>query len=318
MKCKSRYDYMSEGFFKLNRELLLNPLCSDITYEEIILYTVLDDRMRMSCKNPEFEDEKGTFIFFKQSEIAELLHTPKRTIREWFKKLENHNLIFTQKRGLGLAQKIYLRDIGDYIREKESLFNDGTEQNEPEQNPAALTGDMSPVRVPACNQSDLQHADTPYIELDLLDTDLHEEYKENNTKESLMPADDERKPELQANSISKKMPKKRRTSVFKKPTIEELQAYGNEIGFLGFDAERFFDYYERNGWVAAGNKIKNWKAAVRTWKRNSDKWQNQRNAEQEQKKQAELKQAQSIELFEKRMEEERERRARQIARGEQK
>ena len=54
------------------------------------------------------------------------------------------------------------------------------------------------------------------------------------------------------------------TNRFKKPKIEEIAKYclerKNDIS-----AERFFDYYESKGWMVGKNKMKNWKAGVRTW-----------------------------------------------------
>lgn len=56
---------------------------------------------------------------------------------------------------------------------------------------------------------------------------------------------------------------------FKKPTIEEIKQYcierNNQI-----DAEKFYDYYESNGWKVGKNSMKNWKAAVRTWEKNKN------------------------------------------------
>ena len=54
---------------------------------------------------------------------------------------------------------------------------------------------------------------------------------------------------------------------FTPPTIEEVQAYCRERQ-NGVDAERFIDYYTSNGWLVGKNKMKDWKAAVRTWERN--------------------------------------------------
>lgn len=50
------------------------------------------------------------------------------------------------------------------------------------------------------------------------------------------------------------------------PTLEEVQAYCDERG-NNVDAVRFVDYYTANGWKAGKNKMKDWKAAVRTWER---------------------------------------------------
>lgn len=54
---------------------------------------------------------------------------------------------------------------------------------------------------------------------------------------------------------------------FTKPTIEEIQAYCKERN-NNVDPERFYDYYEANGWKVGKNAMKDWKASVRTWERN--------------------------------------------------
>ena len=56
--------------------------------------------------------------------------------------------------------------------------------------------------------------------------------------------------------------------VFIKPSIVELKTYMTEIGMTDV-SEKWFDYYESNGWLVGKNKMKNWKAAVRTWKNNN-------------------------------------------------
>lgn len=53
---------------------------------------------------------------------------------------------------------------------------------------------------------------------------------------------------------------------FKKPTIEEIQAYCNERN-NNVDANMFFDFYESKGWKVGKNSMKDWKACVRTWER---------------------------------------------------
>jgi len=55
---------------------------------------------------------------------------------------------------------------------------------------------------------------------------------------------------------------------FVKPSIEEIKTYMTEIGMTDV-SEKWFDYYESNGWLVGKNKMKNWKAAVRTWKNNN-------------------------------------------------
>lgn len=54
---------------------------------------------------------------------------------------------------------------------------------------------------------------------------------------------------------------------FAPPTLEDVKEYCMERG-NGVDAQRFIDFYEMKGWMVGKNKMKDWKAAVRTWERN--------------------------------------------------
>ena len=51
---------------------------------------------------------------------------------------------------------------------------------------------------------------------------------------------------------------------FSKPTVDEVKAYCLERG-NGIDANKFVNFYESKGWMIGKNKMKDWKAAVRTW-----------------------------------------------------
>lgn len=51
---------------------------------------------------------------------------------------------------------------------------------------------------------------------------------------------------------------------FVPPTVDEVRAYCQERGNM-VDPQRFVDYYSSNGWMVGKNKMKDWKAAVRTW-----------------------------------------------------
>jgi hypothetical protein len=54
---------------------------------------------------------------------------------------------------------------------------------------------------------------------------------------------------------------------FVPPTLEEVKAYCLERN-NSVDPERFIDHYTANGWVqSSGQKIKDWRATVRTWEK---------------------------------------------------
>ena len=59
---------------------------------------------------------------------------------------------------------------------------------------------------------------------------------------------------------------------FQKPLIENVKAYFTELQ-LSNESDKFFDYYEGNGWRVGKNPMKDWKAAARNWKRNATKFQ---------------------------------------------
>lgn len=65
--------------------------------------------------------------------------------------------------------------------------------------------------------------------------------------------------------------KKKTRTVFKKPTVEEIGAYCAERK-NGISPDNFFDYYEAQGWkLSNGQKMLDWKAAVRNWETRNKK-----------------------------------------------
>ena len=59
---------------------------------------------------------------------------------------------------------------------------------------------------------------------------------------------------------------------FKKPTIDEIILYCGKRDNNIRGAE-FYDFYESKGWMVGKNKMKDWKAAVRTWEQRKYKKQ---------------------------------------------
>ena len=58
---------------------------------------------------------------------------------------------------------------------------------------------------------------------------------------------------------------------FIKPVVDDVRKYMSELNMNDM-SQRFVDYYESNGWKVGKNPMKDWRAAVRTWKQqNNDK-----------------------------------------------
>ena len=71
-------------------------------------------------------------------------------------------------------------------------------------------------------------------------------------------------------------PKRTLAKKFVPPTLEEVKAYCQERG-KGVDPQRWIDHYMAKGWMIGKNRMRDWKAAVRTWESayNNDKSQAQ-------------------------------------------
>lgn len=65
-------------------------------------------------------------------------------------------------------------------------------------------------------------------------------------------------------------------AAFVAPSLQEVKDYISEKGYT-VDAQRFIDFYEAKGWMIGKNKMKDWRAAVRTWTRRPDTPTNQTN-----------------------------------------
>jgi hypothetical protein len=54
------------------------------------------------------------------------------------------------------------------------------------------------------------------------------------------------------------------------PLIDDVVAYCKERG-RGVDPHKWFDFYASKGWMIGKNKMKDWRAAVRTWEKDEPK-----------------------------------------------
>lgn len=60
---------------------------------------------------------------------------------------------------------------------------------------------------------------------------------------------------------------------FIKPTLEKIENYCKERN-NNVNSQQFYDFYESKGWMVGKNKMKDWKACIRTWEQRSNKKQN--------------------------------------------
>lgn len=69
---------------------------------------------------------------------------------------------------------------------------------------------------------------------------------------------------MENENINEDINKTKKIKKFEKPKIEEVKALFREKGYPA-EAEKFFNYYESNGWRVGKNPMKVWTAAVSNW-----------------------------------------------------
>ena len=95
---------------------------------------------------------------------------------------------------------------------------------------------------------------------EVVETDLKVEYEKEKCHAELV--------EVKLREIKKKVEIEKT-----KPTLEETQIFFLEKNFSEIEAQRFFNYFESNGWLVGGRtKMKDWKAAARNWMLNTKKF----------------------------------------------
>jgi hypothetical protein len=64
-----------------------------------------------------------------------------------------------------------------------------------------------------------------------------------------------------------------KNKIFEAPTFIEVETYFLESKVTIIEAQKFFNYYESNGWKIGGRSpMKNWKAAANNWMLNAEKF----------------------------------------------
>jgi len=91
---------------------------------------------------------------------------------------------------------------------------------------------------------------------------------ESGTSGSTESGTQKRKKERSKESICGQGAPTHTVKPFVPPSIQEIEEYCTQRQ-NNIDAQKFLDFYESKGWMIGKNKMKNWKASVRTWESNS-------------------------------------------------
>lgn len=102
------------------------------------------------------------------------------------------------------------------------------------------------------------------------DTTVYDGIRTNTNVYETYQTKDKDKDKTKDNSLPPNGVSDTRAKRFTPPTLDDVSAYIRERG-SNVDAQRFLDFYTAKGWMVGKNRMKDWKAAVRTWeKRDSE------------------------------------------------
>jgi hypothetical protein len=95
-----------------------------------LLYVVLLDRARVSQQNQGWTDDQGrVFLYYTIQDLSETLHKSDMTVKRALASLEQEGLVVRQHRGLGQANRIYVKcrmDSFPFPRQNKNVPSDGT------------------------------------------------------------------------------------------------------------------------------------------------------------------------------------------------
>lgn len=69
----------------------------------------------------------------------------------------------------------------------------------------------------------------------------------------------------EGNNLKNREGRRKDRAKFSPPSPSEVSAYGSEIGYA-VDGGRFCDFYASKGWIVGKSPMRDWRAAVRSWK----------------------------------------------------
>lgn len=116
----------------------------------------------------------------------------------------------------------------------------------------------------------MRHVTIVQNEFMYTETPVNVDVKETETPQSKVKKRKVKKRKVKKSKVKKSM------NVFIPPKIEEVIDYCQERQ-KGVDPQKWYDFYSAKGWMIGKNKMKDWKAAVRTWERNAkNNFQNQK------------------------------------------
>ena len=237
------------NFIKVNRKILKWEWWSDINTFRLFMYMLLEAFWKDGSYKGKIIS-RGSF----PSSIAELSRETNLTeneIRTAIKHLKSTGEITSKSHS-----KFTVFTVKNY-----DLYQSDNEQNN-EQSTGEITSKSQSINEQITSKSQTDNKQITGTNIDNINNIYTEKEDKKERKEEYIPPLSPSQGEVDT---------KQKRKQFVPPTVEEVRSYcvdrGNDV-----DADKFVDFYESKGWYVGKNKMKDWKAAVRTWenKRNEN------------------------------------------------
>ena len=99
-------------FYMIPKEIINNPVFSNMDYSSKLLYCLMLSRASLSAKNPNFIDNQGNiFIIYTIKQIMETMSCSVSTATKMLKQLDDIGLIEKKRQGQGKPTIIYVMDF---------------------------------------------------------------------------------------------------------------------------------------------------------------------------------------------------------------
>ena len=235
---------MQQGWIKLYRDIENWRYFSDANALQLFLYLII----HANTEDCYFQDElcKRGELITSVAHLSDVLRLSTQQVRTILKKLNGKEIVI---KSTNRNTHIIVCNFDSYQGEKKE--NNKRITNEQQTNNKRIT-------------TIKEYKNKEYKKEEEISTNVDKEKKLSADSENFsVEKDSGNNTQLNSEEKEKKVAPKRE-SRFTPPTLEEIKDYEVQKGYT-FSAEKFWGYYESNGWRVGKNPMKSWHGACVTW-----------------------------------------------------
>ena len=242
---------MQQGWIKLYRDIEDWRYFSDAKTLQLFLYLIL----HANTEDCYFHSElcrRGELIT-SISHLSDVLNLSTQNIRTIFRKLNGKELtIKTTNRNTHITICNYDSYQGE---KKETNKENNTQITNKQQTTNKQLTTIKEYKNKEYKKEEEISTIVDKEKKSISDAEIFSDEKKSENSTQLIPQEEEKKEKISA---------RKERAQFTPPTLEEIKDYEAQKGYT-FSAERFWGYYESNGWRVGKNPMKSWHGACVTW-----------------------------------------------------